>query len=82
MPTLGWHINMETYVRWDTKQGNVWRKESKICASWLNTDCILTAWKPRFREGTSGPRMAIPKQQIDIIKASIVAFATDATNND
>jgi len=46
----------------------------------LNTNCIMTAWKPRKREGTSYPRVAIPKLQNDIIKASVAMFIVDAND--
>ena len=72
------HINMETYDGWDTKKGNVWREDRALNPTWSSTDCIMTAWKPRMREGTSDPRVAIPKPQIDIIKASVEAFTVDS----
>jgi len=42
----------------------------------------MIAWKLHFREGISNPKVAILKLQIDIIKASMVAFTTDANNNE
>jgi len=38
--------------------------------------------KPRFREGTSDPRVAILKPQIDIIKASMMAFIFESNNTE
>ena len=76
------NINMETYDGWDTKKGNAWREDRLISPTWSNKDCVMTAWKPRIREGTSGPRVAIPKSQIDIIKASMAAFMDHDLIND
>ena len=64
------------------KKGNIWREDRVISPTWLNTDCIMTAWKPRIREGTLGSRVSIPKQQIDIIKATIVAFEKNQDNDE
>jgi len=65
-----------------TQKGNVWRKDYVIPPTWSSIDCIMMAWNPCFREGTSNPRVAILKLQIDIIKASVVAFTIDANNDD
>ena len=80
-PTLDPHINMETYAGWDTKQGNVRREDRVIPSTWSSTDCIMTAWKPCFREATKDPKTTIPSLQIEIIKASVVAFMTTANTN-
>ena len=42
----------------------------------------MTAWKPRMREGTSDPRVAIPRPQIDIIKASVEAYTVDCGDDE
>ena len=42
------HIDMDTYSRWHTRKGNVWREDQSFPPSWSHTDCIMTAWKPRF----------------------------------
>jgi len=42
----------------------------------------MTAWKPHFREGTSDPKVAIPKPQIDIIKALVMAFMSESNNTE
>ena len=81
-PTSDQHINMETYAGWDTKQGNVWRKDRVIPPTWSSTDCIMTAWKPRFREATKDPKATILSLQIEIIKASVTTFMTVANTND
>jgi hypothetical protein len=80
-PASNLHINMETYDGWDTKKGNVWREDRVISPTWSSTNCIMTAWKPRFREGTSDPKVAISKPQIDIIKASVTAFMFELNND-
>ena len=81
-PAAERYINMETYDGWDTKKGNAWREDRLISPTWSNTDCVMTAWKPRIREGTSGPKVAIPKLQIHIIKASMAAFIDHDLIND
>jgi len=40
----------------------------------------MTAWKLHLREGTSDPRVAIPKLQNEIIKALVVVFTIDAND--
>ena len=72
------HISMETYEGWDTKKGNVWREDRTMNPTWSSTKCIMTAWKPRARDATLDPKVAIPIPQIDIIKASVRAFTTDS----
>ena len=42
----------------------------------------MTAWKQRIQERTLGSRVLIPKQQIDIIKATIVAFEKNQDNDE
>jgi len=42
----------------------------------------MMAWKPHFREGTSDPKVVILKPQIDIIKAFVVAFMSEANNDE
>lgn len=64
------------------KKGNVWREDRAISPTWSSTDCIMTAWKPRMREGTSDPRVAIPRPQIDIIKASVEAYTVDCGDDE
>ena len=75
-PSSAQHIDMDTYAGWDTKEGNVWREDQAFAPNWSSTDCIMTAWKPRIRAGTSNPRTSIPKAQIDIIKSSVAAFVS------
>ena len=64
------------------KQGNVWHEDRIIPSTWSSTDCIMTAWKPRFHEATKDPKATIPSLQIEIIKASMTAFMTAANTND
>ena len=81
-PAVERYINMEMYDGWDTKKGNAWCEDRLISPTWSNIDCAMTAWKPRIREGTSDPRVAIPKSQIDIIKASMATFMDHDLIND
>jgi hypothetical protein len=69
---------METYDGWDTKKRKVWREDRVINPTWSSSDSIMTAWKPQMREGTLDLRVAIPKPQIDIMKASMEAFTVDS----
>ena len=43
------HVDLETYLGWDSNQGNNWVKETESEPIWIVTDCIVTAWKPGFR---------------------------------
>lgn len=79
-PSSFQRIDEETYSGWDADKGSMWCKDKAICPSWILTDCIMTAWKPRMREGTADPRVKIPKQQIAIIKASVESYATEDGN--
>ena len=65
MPTSFQHIDEETYAGWKSKQGNSWCEDKAISPSWTHTDCIMSAWKPRVRAGTSNPQIKIPKAQIN-----------------
>lgn len=76
-PTSRNNVNMDTYHGWDTAKGNVWREDRATAPTWSSTKCIMTAWKPRARDTTRDPKVAIPKAQIDIIKASLTAFTGD-----
>ena len=80
-PFSSQHINMDTYAGWDTKEGNVWREDRSFPPNWSSTNCIMTAWKPRFREGTANPRIRIPKGQIGIIKSSVAAYLSQTSND-
>ena len=76
-PASNRNIDMETYDGWDTNGGIQWREDTIISPTWSNTDCIMTAWKPGFKNGSINPRVSIPKKQIDIIKASLIAFMVE-----
>ena len=78
-PIASHHINLNTYAGWNTKEGNAWRKDRAIKPDWSNTDCIMTAWKPRGKKTIDDAsqviaRVTIPKAQINIINASVAAF--------
>ena len=84
-PASGCHIDMDTYTGWDTKAGNVWREDRIIPPSWSNTDCIMTAFKPRGKRGAEDQpqiitKVTIPKPQINIIKSSVEAFMANSNN--
>ena len=79
-PSSFQHIDEDTYSGWDTNQGISWCEETIITPSWMHTDCIMTAWKPRMRPGTSTPRIKIPRAQISIIKESVNAYVVGDTN--
>ena len=68
------HVDPETYSGWDSNQGNNWVEETESEPTWLVTDCIVTAWKPRFRENSDRSRLKIPKSQLDIIKATLAEY--------
>jgi hypothetical protein len=68
------HVHPETYSGWDSCQGNNWVQETESEPMWLDTDCIITTWKPRFRVNTSSSRLKIPKPQVAIIKASLAKY--------
>ena len=80
-PSSFQHIDEDTYFGWDAIKGNSWCEDTTISPSWIHTDCIMTAWKPRVRAGTSNPRIKIPKVQVAIIKASVEAYMTGDKNN-
>jgi len=85
-PTLGRHIDLDTYVGWDTKGGNVWHMDRVLPPCWSNTDCIKTTLKPRTKKtAQDGPevitRVVIPKAQINIVKSSIEAFMFGSNND-
>ena len=77
------HINLNTYVGWDTKEGNAWHEDRAIKPDWSNTDCIMMAWKPCGKKMTDDApqviaRVTIPKAQISIINASVAAFESNS----
>jgi len=80
MPKSFQHIIEDSYVGWNTKQGNFWYKDKAISLSWTHRDCIITVWKPRMRIGTFDPRIRISKYQIAIIKAFVDAYMSGKSN--
>jgi hypothetical protein len=65
------HVDADTYTRWDLKEGNVWCEDKGFLPCWSQTDCVMTAWKYRFRIGTVDPKMRILVKQISVIMASL-----------
>ena len=80
-PSSFQHVDESTYGGWNREKGNSWREDKAISPSWIHTDCIMTAWKPRIRAETSDPKIKIPKQQIPIIEASVEAYLAGENNN-
>ena len=68
------HVDANTYVGWDSREGNVWCEDKSFLPSWSHTDCVMTAWKSRVRSRTIDPKMKIPIRQISIINVSLEAF--------
>jgi hypothetical protein len=71
MPSSFQHIDADTYVGWDSKEGNVWYEDKGFLPSWFHTDCIMIAWKSKVRCGIVDPRLRILAKQISIINASL-----------
>ena len=42
MPNSFQHIHVDTYVGWNSKEGNVWYEDKGFLPSWSNTNCIMT----------------------------------------
>jgi hypothetical protein len=80
MPNSFQHVHADTYVGWDSKEGNVWCEDKGFLPSWSQTDCIMTAWKSRVRCGTADPKMRIPTKQISIINASLEAYESPSSS--
>jgi hypothetical protein len=74
MPNSFQHVHADTYVGWNSKEGNVWCEDKGFLPPWSQTDCIMTAWKSRVRCGKADPKMRIPAKQISIINTSIEAY--------
>jgi hypothetical protein len=74
MPNSFEHVDVETYIGWDSKEGNVWCEDKGFLPSWSDTDCVMAAWKSRVRSGTTDPKMRIPVKQISIILASLETY--------
>jgi hypothetical protein len=45
MPNSFQHVHADTYIGWDSKEGNVWCEDKGFLPSWSQTDCIMTTWK-------------------------------------
>jgi hypothetical protein len=80
MPNSFEHVDADTYSRWDSKEGNVRCKDKGFLPCWLQTDCIMTAWKSKVRSGTSDSKMRIPIKQISIIMAFLEANESHSGN--
>jgi hypothetical protein len=74
MPNSFQHVHADTYVGWDSKEGNVWCEDKGFLPSWSQIDCIMIAWKSRVHCGTVDSNLRIRAKQISIINASIEAY--------
>ena len=76
-PASTHYVDAETYERWDSTSGNIWREDRSFDPVWVHMDCIMGAWQSRIREGTTNPRMRIPMLQIANIKATVKRFEAE-----
>jgi hypothetical protein len=74
MPSSFQHVDADTYVGWDSKEGNMWYEDKGFLPSWSHIDYIMTTWKSRVRCRTVDPKMSIQAKQISIINASLEAY--------
>ena len=74
MSASTYYVDDETYVGWDSANGNVWREDSRLDPIWTHMDCMMGAWQSRIPEGTRNPQMQICVLQIANIKATIERF--------
>ena len=79
MPNSFQHVHADTYVGWNSKEGNVWYEDKGFLPSWSNIDCIMTIWKSKVRCGKADPKMRILAKQISIINASIKAYKSPSS---
>ena len=80
MPNSFQHVHADTYVGWNSKEGNVWYEDKGFLPSWSQSDCIKTTWKSRVRCGKVDPKMEIPAKQISIINTSIEAYESPSSS--
>jgi hypothetical protein len=80
MPNSFQYVHADTYVGWDSKEGNVWCEGKGFLPSWSQVDCIMTTWKSRVCCGTVDPKMRILAKQISIINASLEAYKSPSSS--
>jgi hypothetical protein len=77
---LNWKPNsfedadVDTYIEWDLKKGNVWYVHKGLLPCWSYIDCVIIAWKSRVHSGIVDPKMRILAKQISIIMASLETY--------
>jgi hypothetical protein len=65
------------YTGWDTNQNFRWKVDSEHGPSWVDTDSILMAWKPRKNHSGS---VSIPQKYITFAKDNFARIAQEATH--
>jgi hypothetical protein len=59
MPNFFQHLHADTYVGWNSKEGNVWCEDKGFLPSWSQTNRIMTAWKSKVHCWKADPNMRI-----------------------
>jgi hypothetical protein len=80
MPNSFQYVDVDTYIGWDSEEGNMWCEDKGFLPSWSHTDCIMTTWKSRAYSGTVDPKMRIPAKQISIINTSLEAYESPSSS--
>jgi hypothetical protein len=80
MPNSFQYVDVDTYIGWDSEEGNMWCEDKGFLPSWSHTDCIMTTWKSRVYSGTVDPKMRIPAKQISIINTSLEAYESPSSS--
>jgi hypothetical protein len=65
------------YTGWDTNQHFRWKVDSEHGPSWVDTDSIFIAWKPRKNHSGS---VSIPQKYITFAKDNLARIAEEATH--
>ena len=74
------HAIEDDFTNWDIDVNLWWTIKKGVAITWENTNSVLTAWTSRSKkqEGSHSqektPTTKIPRGQIQIIKASLVAL--------
>ena len=65
------------YTGWDTNQSFRWKVDSEHGPSWVDTNSIFIAWKPRKNQSGS---VSIPHKYITFAKDNLALIAEEATH--
>ena len=65
------------YTGWDTNHNFRWKVDSEHGPSWVDTDSIFIAWKPRKNQSGS---VSIPQKYITFAKDNLARIAQEATH--